>query len=318
MSASSEAAQLRPLGIGEIFDRAITLYARNFVLFTILMLVAVLPFGVFEYYADKGNVQTYTQILQAAQHPGQHKKAPPEAAVLTPEDSAALFGALMIALLLAPAAVAAGAFAVWKLSIGERPTWQASYADAFGKFGELFGVSFCCGLIAFAVAFAGALAIMLPIFLGAAAYVSAPAVGVVLFVIGGLFTLAWFVGVMMLWLVIAFAFCGVGVESLGLGGAIGHAFGRIFNRREIGKAALMSLAIFAASIGLSIVAMSVEMLLVWLVHSSVLDALVQTVIALIQYSFLTVLVSVYYVDARVRQEGLDVHEALDNLQPQAT
>lgn len=309
---------LRPLGIGEIFDRAITLYARNFLLFTILMLVAVLPFGVFEYYADKGNVQTYTQILQAAQHPDQHKKPPAEAAQLAPEDAAALLGALMIAMLLAPAAIAAAAFAVWKISIGEQPTWQRSYGEAFGKFGELFGVSFCSGLVAFAAAFAGVLAIMLPVFLGAVTYTAAPAAGVVLFVIGGLFGAAWFVGVMMLWLAIAFAFCGVGVENFALGAAIGRAFGRIFNRREIGKAALMSLAIFAVSIGLSFVAMAVELILVWLVHSSVLDALLQTVIALIQYSFLAVLVSVYYVDARVRQEGLDVHEALDNLQPQTT
>ena len=113
MSASSEAAQLRPLSIGEIFDRAITLYARNFVLFTIVMLVAVLPFGVFEYYADKGNAQTYTQILQAAQHPGTHKKSTADALQVSPEDSLALLGALLISLLLAPAAIAASAFAVW-------------------------------------------------------------------------------------------------------------------------------------------------------------------------------------------------------------
>ncbi len=318
MSASSEAAQLRPLSIGEIFDRAITLYARNFVLFTIVMLVAVLPFGVFEYYADKGNAQTYTQILQAAQHPGTHKKSTADALQVSPEDSLALLGALLISLLLAPAAIAASAFAVWKMSKGERPTWQACYADAFGKFGELFGVSFCTGLIGFGAAFVGMFVLMIPVVLGALMYASAPAAGIALFVVSGLLGVAWFIGILVLALAIAFAFCGVGVENLGLGAAIGHAFGRIFNRREIGKAVLVALAIGAANIGLSFIAISAEMLLVWLVHSSAVDALVQTAIALINYSFLAVLVSVYYVDARVRQEGLDVHEALDNLQPQAT
>lgn len=309
---------LRPLSIGEIFDRAITLYARNFVLFTILVLVAVLPFGVFEFYADKSNVQTYTQILQAAQHPGQQKKAAADAAELTPEDSAALLGAALIALLLAPASIAAAAFAVWKISLGELPGWRACFADAFGKFGELFGVSFCFGIIVFCAAFAGAFVMMIPAVVGALTYTSAPPVGVTLFVITGLLGIAWFVGVLVLSLAVAFAFCGVGVEGLGLGAAIGRAFGRIFNRREIGKAALMALAIAAVNIGLSIIAMSVELLLVWLVHSSAVDALVQTIIALIQYSFLAVLVGVYYVEARVRQEGLDVHEALDRLQPQTT
>lgn len=310
---------LRPLSVGEIFDRAITLYARNFVLFTIVMLVAVLPFGVVEYYADKGNVQTYTQILQAAQHAGQHKKtATPDATGVSPEESVGLLGALIVCMLLAPAAIAAAAFAVWKMSNGERPTWQACYADAFGKFGELFGVAFCSGLIGFAAAFAGMFALMIPVVIGALTYTAAPAAGIVLFIISGLLGVVWFVGILVLSLAIAFAFCGVGVEGFGLGPAIGRGFGRIFNRREIGKAALMALAIGAVNIGLSLVALSIELLLVWLVHSSAVDALAQTVIALIQYSFLAVLVSVYYVDTRVRQEGLDVYEALDSLQPQAT
>ena len=41
----ASAMELRPLGFGEIFDRAVTLYIRNFVAFAGIVLVMIVPFA---------------------------------------------------------------------------------------------------------------------------------------------------------------------------------------------------------------------------------------------------------------------------------
>lgn len=63
MGASEHNFTLHPLGIGEIFDRAITLFARNYRVFLLFGLVAAVPTAIFSYayYAEAGT--TYATIV---------------------------------------------------------------------------------------------------------------------------------------------------------------------------------------------------------------------------------------------------------------
>ncbi|HEY9180348.1 MAG TPA: hypothetical protein VIO32_06480, partial [Candidatus Baltobacteraceae bacterium] len=61
-AASDRAALLRPLTMGEIFDRAITLYVRNFVPFSLIVLVVVVPSAVMQYFAGLHASATFTQL----------------------------------------------------------------------------------------------------------------------------------------------------------------------------------------------------------------------------------------------------------------
>src|SRR5580704_12143566 len=64
------AMELRPLGFGEIFDRAVTLYIKNFVPFAAIVLVLIVPLGIFQYVLDASAQPSFDAILQALQHPG--------------------------------------------------------------------------------------------------------------------------------------------------------------------------------------------------------------------------------------------------------
>ena len=66
--------ELRPLGFGEIFDRAITLYVRNFLPFFAIVLVLIVPLGIVQYSLDSSqSAQSYAAIdtlMRVLQHPG--------------------------------------------------------------------------------------------------------------------------------------------------------------------------------------------------------------------------------------------------------
>ena len=59
---------MRPLGVGEIFDRTITLYVRYFGLFTLILLVVVLPVAIAQYFGTADN-SLFQQILKQASSP---------------------------------------------------------------------------------------------------------------------------------------------------------------------------------------------------------------------------------------------------------
>lgn len=61
--------ELRPLGFGEIFDRAVTLYVRNFLAFVRIVVVAVLPLAVFQYIVDVALTPQLQAIMTTLEHP---------------------------------------------------------------------------------------------------------------------------------------------------------------------------------------------------------------------------------------------------------
>ena len=61
--------ELRPLGFGEIFDRAVTLYIRNLVPFATIVVVFVLPISILQYLLDLGSQPEFSAIVQILRHP---------------------------------------------------------------------------------------------------------------------------------------------------------------------------------------------------------------------------------------------------------
>ncbi|MBV8530064.1 MAG: hypothetical protein JO104_02005, partial [Candidatus Eremiobacteraeota bacterium] len=62
--------ELRPLGFGEIFDRAITLYVRNFWPFFAIVLVLIVPLAVVQYFLDSSQSAQINEVLSILKHPG--------------------------------------------------------------------------------------------------------------------------------------------------------------------------------------------------------------------------------------------------------
>ena len=95
--------------------------------------------------------------------------------------------------------------------------------------------------------------------------------------------------------------------------AIGEAFRRIFNRRELGKATLISLAYLAIEFGATFIAGAVAFLALSAIHSTIVQLVITTVINAAVTAFTTILLAVYYYDVRTRSEGLDLEVDLERL-----
>jgi len=311
MSLAGDALLLRPLSIGEIFDRAVTLYVRHFALFTLIMLAVLLPLTILSYFGTFGNT-SYQQILQQATHPGRAAPAPSITTMLQFEG--VLFLVVVLQLFLQPFANVAIAAAVGALYRAERPTWPQSYAVALRRWPAMLGTAFMEIIILGAIVFAGSFVFGLMVVIGVVVTRGSVAAAVVLGIVAVLLLIAWLAIIVLCFIALGFAFNAIGVEGSAAFTAIGLGFARIFDRRELGRASLVVLAVGAIYIGIYLVFFALFGLIQALAHSFALVELATMPISLVSSTFIALLFAVYYFDVRVRREGLDMQAALDRLE----
>ncbi|HEX5275033.1 MAG TPA: hypothetical protein VFW34_07145 [Candidatus Rubrimentiphilum sp.] len=311
MSIAGDALPLRPLSIGEIFDRTVTLYVRFFGLFTLIMLVVILPLTVASYFGTYGN-GTYQQVMQQASHP---------ASVPSPllfsrliEFEGILMLVLLLQLLLLPFANTATASGVAGLYGAERPSWRRCYTAALRRWAPILGAELMTIVIVGAAVVAGAFAFG-AIFAAGIFLVRGSTAAIVAFgFLIAIFMIAWILSLALCIFAMGFAFISIVVEKAGVFQAIGSGFARIFNRRELGRAVLVFLALIAVSIGLYIVLGIVALVAQGMTHNVILYGIVTAPISLVSSTFTALLFAVYYFDVRVRREGLDIQTQLDRLE----
>ena len=305
---------LRPLNLGEILDRAVTLFVRNFPAFATIGLVYIVPLTVMQFFISQSSAGSYQQLIDQIQHPG---RVPP--ASLSSFPWGWLIASFAYTSVCTPFVVGAYAVAVRAIYRGSRPEWRAAYgpglaraplvlvtellsAIVLGIFGGFFG--FALGIaftvIILLVRASAAAAIVLSI-------VTAIALAAVLLLFGVLYLALWF------------AIFAVVVEGADVGSALSTGFRRIFARPELGRASLLCLCFFAVYLGNFLVSGGVSVLLDGVVRMRVLDTIAQGVLQLCFLGFFATLLAVYYFDVRVRREGLDIQTGLDELDaPPAT
>ncbi|HEY9084587.1 MAG TPA: hypothetical protein VIN40_01395 [Candidatus Tyrphobacter sp.] len=321
-SSASPPVLLRPLGVGEIIDRALSLYVRNFVVFTATVLVVILvPFGIGEYLLAGNESGQFAAIFQVLQHPG----TPPPASATWPFGTTPLalvglaIGMFVIGGVLTIFAYNAVAVNVAALYTGRRPSIEGSLRAAFARWRPLIALL----LLEIAVGIGAYVALVLlvfgVVFAVTIAGASFPGAGrsiftvVLLVLLALVLFLALFVVAMLVVVALAFAGYAVVVERKGAIEALGSGFGRIFNRKEWGKAFLITLVAILVSVGISSISGAGDFVLIFVPGGHVLEAIWSTLFSAISASVQTVFYAVYYYDVRIRREGFDLEVALARL-----
>jgi hypothetical protein len=305
--------ELRPLGVGEIFDRAVTLYVRNFAAFAIMAAFVAVPVAVGRYFLTRAQEGYWAQILETIQHPQPH------AQVSVMQGIGPTYALIGGELLLAGFMYTAIAVAVARLYGHGIPDWREAYKVTLQRTGAVLSAEvaqiavFVCGIAGGigALALMGAVSILL-------LRAFAP-LGVLSIIITILCAIALFCVLLLSMLCISFTLSAIGVEHLRFMQAAISAYERIFNVREIWKALVICLALIAIQIAAAIAGAITGSLTIGLLHAPALEAAIAGVISLISTGFTGVLIAVYYFDVRIRGEGLDMQAELDRLelQPQA-
>jgi len=308
MGETFEPVQLRPLGIGEIFDRAVTLYVRNFLLFAIISAFVVVPLSIVNYFALVQQMGTFAQILDQIQHP-----ARTPAAVSTP------FGLwfavlILISFLVTPFMYVAMAAALGRIYNGEQTDWRSAYGVALRHAGGIVLTAVCQAAILLILAFTGMFGLALAFVAAFVLVRFAAPLGVVMVIVAILLAILYFIALMLCYLAIALSFDAIGIEETSFVRAISSGFARVFNRSELGKATLVCLAFAAVQLALVIISAVVGGTLEAFLHQRALQAIVSGLISILTTGFIGVLLAVYYFDVRVRREGLDMLAAIERLQ----
>src|SRR5579872_1085801 len=132
MAQSGDPALLRPLSLGEIFDRAVTLYVRNFAVVSLIALVVALPLAVVQFVAGLHQSASIQQLLDQIQHPG--KTPVPQSGGL---ETALIFATIPLSIALNGFMIVAMASAIGGIYRGESPEWTACCVRAARRLGAI-------------------------------------------------------------------------------------------------------------------------------------------------------------------------------------
>lgn len=305
---------LRPLGFGEILDRSITLYLRNFLPFVGIVLVMLVPLSVLQYAIDSMQAGQISLIFHQITHPGSRLPAAATMPHFTGPAIAAIAIGFVLTIICEPFVYVAVAQGVARLYRGERVEFRACFGPVLRAWPRLLGfvgLVFAIGLVLYvALIFVGVVLVFAAVFLGKAGVV----VIVIMAAVGVLAMFALFFALIWVILALTFGLYAIVLENATVFGAIASGMRRIFSRAEVWRALGISLvsALIAgtASLLLSAIALVAEFYgLIWL------DVALKSLSSALVLPFPMILLAVYYFDVRVRREGLDLEQRLAQLEP---
>ena len=308
--------EFRPRGLGEIIDRAIALYVRNFVVFMSIMLCLLLPMAAAEYFLMPDSSATNAAFFQTiVESRGGGHQTPEEKArtakvlnqnQLTPQQLALL----LLILLVSPLATVATAVAVAHLYVAQKADWRASWRAALRRWPRIVGLT-CLELIALGITgFTGFFALTIGTVVGVLALRSVPPFAFAVLAIAAVLGLVWFVVFLMqALLVFSFALYAVAIEDMPVFRAFRSGFFRVFDRTAF-RSALVAIIAMAVEFGILILSMGGQLLFSALWHNHAVNVAYGTLVQTLFTGFLTVFIAVYYFDVRTRAEGLDLQARL--------
>src|SRR5581483_6009884 len=293
---------LRPLGFGELFDRAITLYIRNFVPFVGIVAVLLVPGAILQFVLGSSQSQQLTDTWKIMQHPGTQPPVPPPFPFSGVMLAVLIVGGL-ITIIAQPFVLNAVAAGVARLYGGERVEFRACYEMSLRRWPAVLGLL----LLEFALFIAAYIGLVLFFFLAVAIGVGLAAVskalGVFIAILAVPILFAIVLAFVLILVAFSFAMYAVVFEEKGAFSAMSSAFGRILNKYEWWRAVLVAIcAGLIVLTGTSIVsilalaALFVKQIWLYVILNSVANGVVTP--------FSIVLFAVYYFDVRVRREGL--------------
>jgi hypothetical protein len=304
--------ELRPLGFGGIFDRAVTLYIKNFVAFVAIVMVMIVPLAVSQYVIDLASQPQFDAMVWIFEHPGSTPSHIPT--IFDSRASAIALGAtFLISYLLAPFVMNAVAFGVARIYRGRPPEFRACYEAVLRRWKQVLGILGTELLILLGWYVVTVIVVVLGA-LGVVAIAQAvPAISVALGALGILLGVAiMLLSLAPIVLALEFAMYAAVIEERGVAESIGLGFTRIFNRVEFWRAVLFAIAAGVTILGASSM-FSVLALLLGVMHLTLLEDVVQTIPNAIITPFGIVLLAVYYFDVRIRNEAYDLEVGLERL-----
>jgi|GEM_PF-287605 len=294
-----QAAELRPLSVGEKLDVAIKIYWRNaLTLFRVVLLVVAPVQAVTALILASATPENET-FLQPSFDPTQPGLDPTVTASEVWAFVAGILLVVVVSFIASTLATAACFKAVSDAYLGGEPNWRTSLAFAGRRLHSVLWISILGGLLAFGlVVAAGALTAALGLIDEVALILG------VLLIIAAIVVATW---VWIGWVVAVPAFLTEGTKGRR---ALGRSFGLVKGRwwRTFGLYLLANLLVGVVGniIGSILTALQFTDIGDSFALSLIINAIGQTISAVITTPFIAAFIIVLYFDLRVRKEGFDL------------
>lgn len=308
MIALATERSLRPLGLGEVLDRAVTLCVANFVPLTLIFLVYAVPLAVIQFYATKDLAQIITVLTQAMQSP----KTADSAALARQLNGVGSVNAwtpvlLLMTFFVYPLPAAALIVSAARFYLGRPASFAEAYRAALGRWPHLIGLNFMYGL-AGGFLYLVAIVIIIVLALGIGFLYSASAaagigIGIIIGVAALLASLAFAIVAFLAWQVSTYSCV---LEQLNFAVAFVRGLKRVFAGIGLRRSLIVGCAYAAIIIGVELVAALGEVVVIGVLHNTAFGTIYTTIVRIATAAFTTAFVAIFYFDLRVREEGLDL------------
>ena len=305
--------ELRPLGFGEIFDRAVTLYIRNFIPFAAIVMVLVLPLAILQYYLDRAAQPQFDAILKILTHPGH--TAPPNIPNMyeSPATIVLMVVTVLLVYLIWPFSLNAVAVGVARLYRNRPVDFRACYQVVLQRWSQILALMLVELLVVVGWYVAAILVIVAVFFVVAALSAASAAFAFWLGFIGFVIVFVAMVPLLApLFVALTFAMYATVIEESPVIASLLQGFARVFNRGEFWRALLFAIATGAVVAGAS-TAFSVLGMLAAFAHLPSVEAIIESLSRAVIGPFGVVLLAIYYFDVRIRREGFDLESSLERL-----
>jgi hypothetical protein len=322
VNASNQAAlNLRPLPLGELLDRAFTLYFRNIVAFSALLAVVLIPSIITSYFQTRDILSFYFYLFQ---HQLSQPNATPDLTKLSsfaPSDSLAVVQ-MALAFVVIPLSYAAVVVGVSRAYVG----LPVRFADCYRKALHRWLAILILIVLWFFLAFILVLGLIVGIAVFAAALaaigrlIASPVFGVAIAIIIIALVFAAFIISIMLYLTSAISLVSVVLEKTDPIHALSSAFSRVFGGGQFWRAFVLSLALTLIYFGALAVLGGGGTVLGFIFKAPALYVIAVGMMQLFFVPFAVVAAAVYYYDIRIRREGYDLQmlvEQIEQSQPPA-
>ncbi|HME81603.1 MAG TPA: hypothetical protein VKF82_05960 [Candidatus Eremiobacteraceae bacterium] len=325
MLAPSGPPVLRPLSIGELFDRGFTLYFRHILTFAAVLFVATVPLVIIAYFQlllQRDVLDAYAGLLDSAiRHPG----TPPDltkvqAAVagFNPASMLAVYALsglnYLVALIVLPLANAAVVSGVSRAYLGLPVRFKLCYADAIKRWGYVMLLSLLWVFVLIGLGMAFFVVFLLLTFIIVALAAGLHVVGAIIGALIGIAFVIASVGLAVMgYMAFASSFIACVLEKVDPVRAFTVGVTRIFGRELFWRSMAVALFIALVFVGFSLVASFLALLALYLTKSWFLYLAIAQIINVFYVGFAFVLVSLYYYDIRIRREGFDIQLLAEQL-----
>jgi hypothetical protein len=298
--------ELRPRNLVEMFDLAVSLYGRNFLVLVGIVAVTAVPLALLQYPVTRMEQPQLDAAMRLLEHPEiAARQMPP--GFNSPRAVALSIVLTLLGYLVWAFCLGAIAEGIARIYAGSTIEFAACWQAVLRRWLSIVAV---LSLAVLAMVVCDATAVALVTILVSLAVVFAPAslpimtaIAMLLVLLTATLTPA------LLAMPCVFGLYGSTLESLGAVAALRVSFNRVFTRAEFRRSVICATAVGTLAFGCSVAlgVFAVLGLARWTVLYVAVDAVARTFLV----PFVGLVLALYYFDVRIRHEGFDLESGLD-------